>query len=187
MKSLYKPLALLVAGLGIVQLMLGALQDLGWLLAVVLSDIGGKKFNLRYAMTAADYTTAATDRTTLLSRLDAVTDCEIMSHSLTEKFGEDGDVFGTDEGENQAEIVAKLTAPLKTVNIFIPAPIAAMFVAASGPDYDVVDPTNVSLQAYLSSFEAAGLATTSDGETIRDSATAGNFTGKRIHKASRKG
>ncbi len=165
-----------------------ALQNLGWSLAVVLSDIGGNKFTLRYSMTAADYTNAAIDRTTIINALDAVTNCVLVSHTLSEKVAEDGPVFGSAEGENQAAISAKLVAPGKPdAQISIPAPIDAMFVGTSGPDYNQVNPANVPLVSYVALFEAGAEATISDGDSVRDSSVAGNFTGKRIHKASRKG
>ena len=163
------------------------LQATGWTYTVVLSDQGGNPSKLIYSLVATNYTDAAVAAATIIAALTAVTDLAIKSTSLSENYDEDTLVYGTAEAENVALIVAKLTTAGKTVNIRIPGPKDALFVAASGPEYNVVDPSNTALQDYLAIWEALGLATISDGETIRDSATAGNFSGHRIHRGSRKG
>lgn len=166
-----------------------ALVTKNWELSVVLSDQGGNKSALKYDLDPAvvtDYATAASTRSSILGLLDPVTNSTIVAHSLAEKYGEDADFFGTGENENVALIVAKIADGLgKTVNIRIPNPVDGMFQAAEGPDYNEVDPSDSDLVDYLGLFE--GFVFVSDGEHIEDSATAGNFYGKRIHRGSRKG
>lgn len=165
-----------------------ALVTTGFTLAVVLSDVGGNKFNLRYDLTAADYATAATDRATILAALSAITNCAIFSHSLQEKYAESGTVFGTAEGENQAEFSVKLVAVGKpNATVKVPAPLATIFADVAGAGYNIVDPTDADVITYLALFEAGAECYLSDGDSARDSATAGNWAGKRVHIASRKG
>lgn len=164
-----------------------ALNSTGFFLNVTLSDQGGNKATLRYDLVAANFTDAQTARTAILALLGAVTDAQVVSYSLGEGFVEDTDFYGSGEIENVGLAVCKLTTDGKTVNVRIPAPVDGIFVAASGPDYNELDPADADLQAYLAIWEAAGYATISDGESVRETSTAGNFWGKRIHRGSRLG
>lgn len=165
-----------------------ALQNNGFQLQVVLVDQGANKATVRFDMTAADYTNAALDRTTILAALAAVTTATIMAHYLREVFQEDGVVFGTGEIENIASNSARIDdAEIKYATIRIPAPVDGLFQAASGPLYNLVDPADVDLLAYLDLWETGQQCLLSDGESLDDPSVAGNVTGKRIHRKSRKG
>jgi hypothetical protein len=168
-----------------------AISLTGWVVRVTVADQGGNKSTLKFPIDPAalgggtEYADAAAIRTTILSYLDAVSTAQVVSHSLSEVYDEDTDFYGTGEIENIAQVTAKLVTAGKTANIRVPAPITSLFVALSGPDYNDVDPANVDMQNYLSLFETDVMV--SDGEHIRDSATAGNWTGKRIHRGSTRG
>lgn len=165
-----------------------ALVTQGWQLHVVLTDQGGNQSTLRFDLTTADHTTSAVARTAILAALAAVTDCAITAHYLREAFQEDAVVFGTGEGENIASISARIdNAAIKYATVKIPAGVAGLYQAASGPLYNVVDPADAALITYLELWETAGEALLSDGEALDSPSTAGHVTGKRIHRGSRKG
>lgn len=164
-----------------------ALSSTGFFLNVDLVDQGGNKSTLRYDLVAADFATAEADVATILAALDAVTTALIYAYRIGEKYVEDALSYGVGEVENIGLVVAKLTTAGKTVNVKIPAPEDALFIGAAGPDYNEMDPNNAATIAYLAIWENPGQAQISDGEHVRDTATAGNWTGKRIHRGSRKG
>jgi len=165
-----------------------ALVTAGWGLTVVLVDTGGNKSTLRYDLTAADYTTAAVDRGTILAALAAVTDAVIVQHSLSEIYREDTTLYGGGEVENVALIDVTIDAAfLKTAQLRIPAPDASLWVDVSGPNWNVIDPTVAALQTYLNLWTTGNELYLSDGETILDPTVAGRVKGKRIHRGSRKG
>lgn len=163
---------------------------------VTLADSGGNKATLRFDLNKTDLADLSTDVADitgvggLLSDLEAVTDAKVVGYSMGVAFAEDGSVYA-DAGvqiENVAEVVAKIAGePDKWTTLRIPAPAAGIFGAGPGPSVDILDVEDADLQAYLANFETAALCKTSDGESIADSGTVGNFKGKRIHRASRKG
>jgi len=165
-----------------------ALVSSGFLLTVRLVDQGGNKSTLRFNLSSADAATAATDASAVLAALAAVTDAAIQSYSLAEQFDDATVNSGSGEVENMASIVARIDdAEVKYATIKIPAPVDGIFQAASGELYNVVDPADVALVAYLQLWQTGNEATLSDGETLLSPGTAGNVVGKRIHRASRKG
>lgn len=164
-----------------------AITSKGFYLHVDLVDKGGNKSTKKYVLTAADVATATADAAIIIAALEAVTEALVREYRLGERFSEDAAAYGSGEIENIGQVVAKLVTAPKTVNIQIPAPLDSLFQALSGPDYNELDPSNLDLQAYIALWEAGAQAVLSDGESVRDSATAGNFYGKRIHRGSRKG
>ena len=165
-----------------------SINSTGFFLTATVVDQGGNQATLRYELVAADFAAAETAAAGILTFLDAVSGAQVVSYRVGEAFAENADFYGAGEIENIAQITSKLVTDGKTANIKIPAPLDGVFVAASGPDYNVVDPADAAVINYVSIWEAgSGYATLSDGESVRDSATAGNFYGKRIHRGSRKG
>lgn len=167
-----------------------ALASKGYFVNVTVVDSGGNKGTLRYALTAATIADAVTDAATIISTLNAVTDGVVIGYSVGEAFEEDTNFFAATgvHIENVALISAKIDDPeIKYASLRIPAPVDGIFLAASGPNYNKVDPADAALVAYLQNFETAGIATVSDGEVLESPGTAGNVTGKRIHRGSRKG
>jgi len=77
--------------------------------------------------------------------------------------------------------------PGKFVSLRIPAPAVSIFQGTTGENKNVIDITDADLRTYLGLFESTGPILVSDGESIMDSATVGNFKGKRIHRGSRNG
>lgn len=167
-----------------------ALVDIGYSGFVNVLDQEGSKSTLEYALTSADVATALTDMGTIVSRLNAVTDGVVSGYGVRQAFAEDALTLPAGaEIEKRAIISARITgaAPPKYANIMIPAPSQGIMVSATGPGAKIVDVNDADIIAYLSTFEASGLATVSDGETIQDSAASGTWYGKKTHRGSRSG
>lgn len=168
-----------------------ALASLGYFANITLVDSGGNKSTMRYDLSSVDLTTAAVDAATLASRLGAITDAVVLSYSVGEKFEEDTTFYAAAgvHVEDVALLSCKIDDPeIKYVSLRVPAPVVGIFQQATGPNSNLVDPTDADLQTYLGSFATTGgIATVSDGETLEDPSVSGNVTGKRIHRGSRKG
>jgi hypothetical protein len=163
-----------------------ALVTAGFVLRVVLIDNGGNTAVREYDLVATTAANAATAAATILAALDAVTDAVVKSYTIGEVFVEDALSLPASgvQIENLAEIVLQITDdPLKKVVISIPAPVAGLFVGSSGPSANIVDVNDSALIAYAQTWEGVGEATISDGESI----TLPIISGKRVHRASRKG
>lgn len=163
-----------------------ALVANGWELTVSLIDNGGNVSNKVYNLTSASAAEATTDTATILAALDAVTDAVIKSYRISEVYIEDALVLpaGMVQIENLASIVAQVSGdPLKKANFLIPAPNAGIFVGISGTAANQVDVQDTALVTYATIFGVGQQATLSDGETIGFPL----LSGKRIHRASRKG
>jgi len=164
-----------------------ALVSAGFQLAVTLVDQGKGKSTLRYDLTAADAAAAATATAAILAALAAVTDAGIQSYTLGEVFKDAAVGSGSGQVENLAVITAKIdSVDLKYAVVKIPAPADGIFSAAAGAGYDIVDPADADLVAYLQVWQTGNQAYLSDGETLVSPGTAGNVVGKRAHRASKK-
>lgn len=160
----------------------------------VVTDAGGNKSNIRHATDYADLDALAAgvtagDITAMIASLNAVTDGVITGYSYGVRFGEDSTFFAAAgvEVENVAIISAKIAGEVnKSTTLRVPAPNDGIFLQSSGPDRNTIDPTDTALVTWLDNFSTGHLLV-SDGEQIADPAVAGNFKGKRIHRASRKG
>jgi hypothetical protein len=124
-------------------------------------------------------------RDAVVAALNAVTDGVVLKTGILLGQTEDTALFGAGEIENVALITVNLATQGKKAVMSIPAPVDGIFVGASGPNYNIVDPTDAAVLAYLALFETGGDFTLSDGEQLDDT-TPFNY-GKRIHKASTKG
>jgi hypothetical protein len=171
-----------------------ALASKGCFMNVTLADEAGNKSTLNYQLTHADIAALNTniaDVATVLTALNAVTDARVVAYSIGQGFGEDADFYGAanSEVENVALISAKVDSavPGKTVSLRIPAPAISIFQGNTGENKNIVDITDNDLRTYLGLFESTGPLLVSDGESIMDSGTVGNFKGKRIHRGSRNG
>jgi hypothetical protein len=167
-----------------------ALASVGFFATITLADSGGNKSTLRYELVAADIETAETDTATIITRLNAVTDGVIVGYTVGEAFEENA-TFLAAEGvqvENVAMLSARISnAKEKYAQLRIPAPTIGIFQQTTGSKSNVVDNTDADLLTYLSTFVTGGLATVSDGEILLNPSAAGNLSGKRIHRGSRKG
>lgn len=161
-----------------------ALVSAGWKLSVTLTDGGANTAVKQFDLTSADAAEALTDAAAILLRLGGVTDAVVKGYRLCLEYFEDALVYPAGvQVENRAEVVSYATNTLKPVTVEIPAPKIGLFVAATGPQSNIVDTADTDLIAFLQIFANGFFATISDGDTIETAA----LSGKRIHVASRKG
>lgn len=169
-----------------------AFISVGWIVTVNFKDRGGNTTEREYPLTTAasdDEASRAASLTAILNAVAGVSDAGVTGYSMRQKFEDDAfalPTLATAEVSAHAEVTGRLDGfATKTATVDIPAPKDALFVASTGPNYNVVNPTNAEVLAYAGLFGvAAGIATISDGEQF--SVTA-NFVGKRTHSKSRKG
>lgn len=165
-----------------------ALVSDGFVLTVTLVDSGNDVAVKKYLLQSADYDEAVTDSAAILAALDPITTATIRGYKITQDFVEDAFTFPTAvEIENQAEIVVRLATPNKYGTIYIPAPLASIFVAGSGDGYNIVDGTDTLVADYLAIYNLNAQAYISDGEYITATVAQRFKSGKRIHKASQNG
>lgn len=178
-----------------------ALVSDGYFMSVQVTDASGvNKASLSYDVEGADLATALTNAQTIVSDLDAITDGVIVGYRLGEKYIEDtleNAPAGT-QIENMASITVVLEDGAKHT-LRIPAAAAAIFRDTVGEESNEVDLTNADLLAFLNNFtDETGygvpgpdaIALVSDDEKIKPDNTNDRptiKTGKRIHRASRKG
>lgn len=164
-------------------------------LNVVMADAAGNKAAYNFGLDYADL--AALQAGDFLGEVDqiitdlaAVTGAQVLSYAFGEKVIEDTAQFGVagSEVENVALINAKINGVTgKSTLLRLPAPVDGVFLGTTGPDRNIVDTADVPLQTFLAHFDPTGEIQVSDGEVIADPSVAGNFKGKRIHRASTRG
>lgn len=158
--------------------------------SITLVDTGGNRSRKEYSLRAATYTEALADLQAILALLMAITDAVVEKYRVVTVYSEDAFAYptGNVQVENIAEVVLLLSTGVgKTATHQIPAPIAGIFQSAAGKGYNVVDVSDSGLFAYIDgTFSATdGVAYISDGETVTDLAAI--QSGKRVHRASRRG
>lgn len=161
----------------------------GLQLVVALADNGGKPYGLKtFDLVVTDPTLAGAVVTSILGKLNAVTDSIVAAYSLNQKFVEDALALPASgvQNENQAIITSPVVGePTKSATITIPAANIGIFTNTSGKGANIVDMGDVALLAYLGIFDPTGgnEAYISDGEQIV--AAAGG--GKRRHVKNNNG
>jgi hypothetical protein len=170
-----------------------ALTSEGTFININMVDYQGNKSSMRIVLTFANLDAlntgiaGITGENGLLDDLAAVTDLAITSVFMGEKFSEEG--FGAEgsEAEEVAVISAKIVdRPGVYASLRIPGPKATLFLPGPGADANLLDREDAAVVAWLANFEAGGVAYTSDGEHIEDSATVGNWKGRRVFRHSRR-
>lgn len=137
----------------------------GFFLAVSLTDTQGDVSTLRFELRSADYATALTDTTAIVSAIEGVSGSKVSSTSLS--FVRDEDTFtfptGADNGV-RARVTFQLSDSVEKATLDIPAPLNAIFVDPAGPGNNILDLSDTEVLAYLALFKASGNAFISDGE-----------------------
>lgn len=182
-----------------------SLVKLSYLGIFELRDEAGNKSRKAYSLVGATHATALTNAGTILTDLNAVTDALVFSYSVSERYAEDTLLYGAagSEVENIAEIICPLEVaagePVKYFAERIPAPNIGIFQGTEGPEKNLVDLTDAALISYLeNATDETGYGTpgpdaitlVSDGEKIKPDNTNDRpfiTSGKRVHRASRKG
>lgn len=95
------------------------------------------------------------------------------------------------EVENRAALSLRLVTDANhlqtTQTLEVPAPKIGIFQGTSGPAKNIVDIADALVTGLVALYrETGGVATIGDGQFVQDGAT-GIASGKRVHKASRKG
>lgn len=166
-----------------------ALTSVGFRLTVELADNGGKPYGSKqYDLVDTDPTTVGAVATSILGKLDAVTDSNVAGYTLGERFVESALTLPAAgvQNENQAIITCPVVGrPDKSATVSIPAATIGIFTNTSGKGANVVDMSDIPLLAYLGIFDptAGNEAYISDGEQLV--AAAGG--GKRRHVKNNNG
>ncbi len=130
-------------------------------------------------------TAIETIRDNLVTAVNAVTDALLVASFIVVKELEDTLTLpATDCHVNEmASIVVALEAGEgKKATFQIPAPEDGIFTGASGPNYDIVDVEDATLNTLLDMFQTTGGSfTISDGETMADDTYPGK-SGRRIFR-----
>jgi len=164
-----------------------------------LKDRGGNIAPMTVKTSATTPLGASNLLDTAIPLIQAVTKAKVIGATFTWGYTEtDQSVDATNgEVEERAAITMSLvlsgSGPGQTpeATFEIPAPIDALFVAAFGENYNVVNISNSDLQNWLALYDAgfgiAGSFTLSDQQTALDYTDPSLNKGKRVHKGSRKG
>lgn len=165
-----------------------ALVTDGFELTVSLIDTSGSVSTLSYQLTSADYATALTDAGTIITALDDVTNSTVSNYRVVERFVENAFTLPANaENAIKAEINAFIDGEgTKKATFRIPAPANAIFVAANGEGYNIVDTSNAEVLAYTGIFEVGtGEASISDGEFLVAPVSQAINKGRRVSVYSR--
>lgn len=163
-------------------------------------DQGGIFTRVFFEDNAGDVTSRAiqmkwdTDLTTTLANAlahavlwAAVTKAGVQRTDVVLRYTDTDAPDATSENNEVAHVALKLTTAspallTQKATLEVPAPIAALHLAASGEDYNRVDTTNAALLALYADFEAAGNVYISHGQNAEQ------LSGGYIHhKASKLG
>lgn len=150
-----------------------------WSITITFMDVQGDRVSYQHEMQATSYTEATSDKAAIIAAFEAVTDCEIVGYTLSEKWYEDTVVdppSGT-QRENTAELLLNPTDPLKPYpTVTIPGAKDSIMMGGSGPSNNIVDITDTDVLALVALFLADGELYVSDGETVT-----GIIAGERVH------
>ncbi len=158
---------------------------------VTLTDYDGHKSVMKLDLVdtaLADVATAIADYLAAIGQLAAVSDAKITSLFIGTEYVDTGYGSSGSHVEEMAVISAKLSTAGKFTVLRVPAAKDGVFLAGPGTDNSVVDTSDADLRSWLANFYAStpNLFKTSDGETIADPATTGNFKGRRVFRHSRR-
>lgn len=178
-----------------------ALTSTGFSGSLRVIDAGGNGFTISVDLSpSADIGTARTTLLAIAALVDPLTDGVIKSAILRESWDEPTAEYAAAgvQVENQASISVVLEDGGKHT-LYLPAPVAALFLDTVGENSNIVDLTNADLVAYVEAFTdktgytapgADAVALVSDGEKVKPDNTNDVpviSKGKRIHRANRNG
>lgn len=158
-------------------------------MSVTFIDSGANTAPREYMMddTVVDYDGAEAAALVMVPSVQALSDAPIASYRVFKAYNEAALVLpATVQIENTMSLTYQLVlAGNKKANLNVPAPKITMFVAATGPQSNIVntnESTNTLLATFTDNFQGAGKFTMSDGEK-----TSRILSGKRVHKKSSRG
>ena len=140
----------------------------GYRASVTLMDTAGDKTILQYELNSATIVAANTDLAAIIGSLGVLSTGVITSYSMQEVYLNDAVTYpALAEIENEAFFSGQIVGrPNRSGNFRIPAPVPAMFVSPTGPNFNVVDMTYADLVTYLNMFDGTGPIRVSDGEYL---------------------
>lgn len=158
---------------------------------VTLMDNQGDVSVLRLRLKDTAFADIATNLAAYMATmvdLATITTAQITSVFIGTEYTDPGYGAAGSAVEENAVVSTKLSDPSKFGVLRIPSPTSGIFLAGPGEDANKLDRADADLIAWLANFYAAtpNLFTTSDGETIANPATLGNFKGRRVYRHSRK-
>jgi len=166
-----------------------AFESANFGMTVTFIDSGSNTASREYMMddTVLTYADAETAAAAAVPVIQATSDAPIASYRVFQAFNEAALVLpATVQIENTMSLTYQLVlAGNKKANLNVPAPKITMFVAATGPQSNIVntnETTNTVLASFTDLFQGAGKFTMSDGEK-----TSRILSGKRVHKKSSRG
>lgn len=149
------------------------------------ADNSGKVVTRRYECQDTDPAAVAALMDDWATTIEGVTDAEIVSYSLEQRWIEDAVTLPAAgvQNENQAIITSKIDGdPTESATVTIPAPKIGIFSAATGPGADVLDPSDTALGLFQALFLDGGAFYVSDGEFMSSV-----FSGRRRHVKNNRG
>lgn len=154
----------------------------GYRATVTLMDTAGDKTVLPFELNSATIVAANIDLAAIIGSLGVLSNAVITQYTMQEVYLNDAVVYPTGaEIENEAFFSGQIVGrPNRSGNFRIPAPVDAMFVALTGPNYNIVDMTYAALLTYLGYFNDTGPVKVSDGEYL----VAASVVGKRRKKGT---
>lgn len=158
-----------------------------WVLMLDLVDNGGSIHTKTYQLQSTDAATAATDAAAIMAAYANVSDLAVRGYTIGHRYIENALTFPASgiEWENQAILSVRLASdPTKYATLTIEGVKPGVFVAASGPNAEVVDTGDAATNTYVGLFTSTSEAYLSDGE-LADASLA--FSGRRRHIKTRKG
>jgi len=153
---------------------------------ITFIDQGDNLSHMTIGVRGADIAAAETNAAANINDIIALTDAYVLSYSVREKFLNGAARTPAGEVEEKAVLTLQLATAGKKAVFVIPAPKDTLFVAASGPNFNVVDGADSAIVAIVGDFaDTGGSFYISDGETVAD--TGGFIKGRRTHRASSRG
>jgi len=159
---------------------------------VELRGLNGKTTRKEWKMQqtgtdGAAFTAALDGLIDIKDALDNITEATVQDYGV--RYVVEGYTIGLGDLTEQALVNIWAEDPLNTLDalaisqVYIPAPVAGLFVAASGANMDVVDVADSALQSYIGVLAAEAFV--SDHEVIDTGAgTAGMENGRRVTRKS---
>lgn len=161
----------------------------GFGMTVTFVDSGSNTAVREYMMdsTVTTYEMAETAAAAAAPQIQATSDAPIAQYRVFQTYEEAALVLPLDvQIENTMSLTYQLVlAGNKKANLNVPAPKITMFVAATGPQSNIVntnETTNTVLATFTDLFQIAGKFTLSDGEK-----SSRILSGKRVHRRSSRG
>lgn len=168
-----------------------AIVSTGWEVTINLIDRGSNQTSRKYDLDPDidTYAEAVAAKDDIVTALLGVTALAITSILVREKFEENALTIPTASGaeaSTHAEISGILNGyATKRATIDIPGPKDTLWVATTGPNFNVINTANTDVLLYAGLFNVVtNVALVSDGEQF---ASTPAYVGKRTHSKSRKG